>query len=74
MDTKPWYKSKVVWFNLAAAAAPVAAYLAANPAFLQAYMTPAHFVTYTGAVGVANVALRFITTVGITLFSSTSAP
>ena len=73
MDTKPWYKSKTIWFNLVASAAPVAAYLAANPAFVQAYMTPAHFLTYTGVVGALNVGLRCVTAVGINLFGASAS-
>lgn len=74
METKPIWKSKTFWVNVAVALAPLVAYLVANPAALQPYMTPAHFVTYTFALGVVNIGLRFLTTTGVTLFSSTAAP
>jgi len=69
MNPKPWYRSKTIWFNLVMTASPIVAYLAANPAFVQAHVTPAHFLTYSFIVGVGNIVLRILTTVGVSFGS-----
>lgn len=61
MKTKRWYKSKTVWLNVATAVAG-AGPLVANFTGLVEPFTYALLLT---AVGVANVALRFITTQGV---------
>ena len=67
METKPWYRSRTIWVNLAIALAPLVAYAVANPTFAQAHLTPAHFLTYSFVIGAVNVGLRAITASGITL-------
>lgn len=59
---KPWYLSKTIIFNLVAS---VVAFLAASLPQLQGLMTPKLFVLFSLGVGIANVALRLITTQAI---------
>lgn len=59
---KPWYTSKTIIFNLAAS---VIAFLAVSIEPLRPLMTPTVFTLFSLGVGIANVALRFITTQAI---------
>lgn len=58
---KPWYKSKTVWLNVATVVAGGGP-LVANFTGLVSPVTYAILLTF---IGLANVALRFITTKGI---------
>lgn len=59
---KPWYASKTIMFNLLAT---IVAFVAASLPQLQSIMSPQVYVLFSLAVGVVNVALRFITTEAI---------
>src|SRR5207248_2178126 len=72
METKPWYRSKLIWFNIAVATGPLVAYIVANPAFIQAHLTPPAFIAYSFAIGILNVILRVITATGISIFGGDS--
>lgn len=74
MPTKPWYRSKTMWFNLAVAAGPLVAYAVANPTVAQMNLTPTHFLTYSFLIGAVNVGLRTITSTGIGIFGSDTPP
>jgi hypothetical protein len=60
---KPWYQSKTIIFNLAATVAAFAV-TAIEP--LRALMSPTAYLIASTAVGLANVALRFITSQPLT--------
>ena len=59
---KPWYKSKVVWFN-AASAALVA--VEASIHVLQYAMGPSVYLVMVGIIAAGNVILRTMTTQGL---------
>jgi hypothetical protein len=59
---KPWYKSKTIIFNILSVAA---ASVASAVESLRAIMTPEHFALFGVVVGMINVALRVITTEGV---------
>lgn len=65
MESKPWYKSKTMWFNIATVAAAGAGFIAGNPTaflpFIPADWAPA----VLAGVGLVNVVLRAITTTGV---------
>lgn len=56
---KPWWQSKTVWLNFVAT---IVAGLTAFVPQLQPLMTTQNFALFSLGVGLANVALRFITT------------
>lgn len=59
---KPWYKSKVVWFN-AASAALVA--VEASIHVMQDVLGPSVYLAMVGVIAAGNVILRTMTTQGI---------
>lgn len=59
---KPWYKSKVVWFN-AASAALVA--VEASIHVMQDLLGPSAYLGMVGLVAAGNVILRTMTTQGL---------
>jgi hypothetical protein len=59
---KPWYKSKVVWFN-AASAALVA--IEASIHVMQELLGPSVYLAMVGVIAAGNVILRTMTTQGI---------
>ena len=59
---KPWYKSKVVWFN-AASAALVA--IEASIHVMQDILGPSVYLAMVGVIAAGNVILRTMTTQGI---------
>lgn len=59
---KPWYKSKVVWFN-AASAALVA--IEASLHVMQDLLGPSVYLAMVGVIAAGNVILRTVTTQGI---------
>ena len=61
LQTKKWYKSKTVWLNVATAVAG-ATPLIANFTGLVSPFTYALLLT---VVGIANIALRFLTVEGV---------
>jgi len=66
-ESKPWYKSKTVWFNVATVVAAGTGFIVGNPAAIlpfipEAWSAPAAL----AIVGLVNVVLRAITTTGIT--------
>ena len=66
---KPWWKSRTIWLNLLMTLAPIMGYAAESVGLLQQFMTPPKFAVYSMLVGFANVALRSITTQGVSLFA-----
>lgn len=61
--TKPWYKSKTVWFNILVA---VGTALEASLSVIQGYFDPRVYFALIGAVAGVNVVLRFISTTELT--------
>ena len=61
---KPWYESRTFWFNIAVLVVGAAPQLFPS---LQVQLSPAHYTAFVGLVGVANIVLRLITTVAVTL-------
>lgn len=62
MNSKPWYMSKMFWFNVLAFAAAVAV------SFGYTGQLPAEWEQYVGVfVAVINILLRFVTKTPITL-------
>lgn len=59
---KPWWQSKVIWFNLFVVGASLIT--TATPA-LEQYMSPESYGLLTSVVGVINAVLRFNTSRGI---------
>lgn len=59
---KPWYKSKVVWFN-AASAALVA--IEASIHVMQDLLGPSVYLAMVGVIAAGNVILRTMTTQGL---------
>jgi hypothetical protein len=59
---KPWYKSKVLWFN-AASAALVA--VEASIHVMQDILGPSAYLGMVGLVAAGNVILRTVTTQGL---------
>lgn len=59
---KPWYKSKVVWFN-AASAALVA--IEASIHVMQDLLGPSAYLAMVGVIAAGNVILRTMTTQGL---------
>jgi uncharacterized membrane protein HdeD (DUF308 family) len=60
---KPWYKSKTIWFNLSAGVVGV---VAASVQAFAPFMSATHLGLFSLVVAAANVALRVITTEGVT--------
>ena len=60
---KKWYKSKVLWFNVAVA---VGAAVEASLTLVQGYFDPRVFLALIGITSGINVVLRFMTTTGVT--------
>lgn len=67
---KPWYKSKTIWLNAAAAALVV---VETNFHLLQGSVPPVIYVAAVGTLAFANVLLRAVTTTGITLKGAANA-
>jgi hypothetical protein len=59
---KKWYKSKVLWFNVAVA---VGAAVEASLTLVQGYFDPRVFLALIGLTAGINVILRFLTTTGV---------
>lgn len=66
-ETKPWYKSKTVWFNVLTAAGAAAGGVVGLLPTLQPLLTPASYAVTVFVIGVVNVGLRAVTKHGITL-------
>jgi hypothetical protein len=60
---KKWYKSKVLWFNVAVA---IGAAIEASLTLVQGYFDPRVFLGIIGLTAGINVILRFLTTSGVT--------
>jgi len=61
---KPWYKSKTIWFNTVMAALTV---VASSLDMFQSSLSPTTYAAISMFVGVANVALRTISTANLTM-------
>jgi hypothetical protein len=59
---KKWYKSKVLWFNVAVA---IGAAIEASLTLVQGYFDPRVFLAIIGLTAGVNVVLRFLTTSGV---------
>jgi hypothetical protein len=59
---KKWYKSNVLWFNVAVA---VGAAIEASLTLVQGYFDPRVFLALIGLTAGINVVLRFLTTTGV---------
>ena len=59
---KKWYKSRVLWFNVAVA---VGAAIEASLTLVQGYFDPRVFLALIGLTAGINVILRFLTTTGV---------
>lgn len=62
-STKPWYKSKLVWFNILVAVSTAAE---ASLHVIADNFTPNTYFGLILAISAVNVALRFATSVGVT--------
>jgi hypothetical protein len=60
---KKWYKSKVLWFNVAVA---IGAAVEASLTLVQGYFDPRVFLGIIGLTAGINVVLRFLTTSKVT--------
>lgn len=60
---KKWYKSKVLWFNVAVA---IGAAIEASLTLIQGYFDPRIFLGIMGLTAGVNVILRFLTTTAVT--------
>ena len=60
---KKWYKSKVLWFNVAVA---IGAAIEASLTLVQGYFDPRVFLGIIGLTAGINVILRLLTTSGVT--------
>ena len=60
---KKWYKSRVLWFNVAVA---VGAAIEASLTLVQGYFDPRVFLALIGLTAGVNVVLRFMTTTSVT--------
>ena len=60
---KKWYKSKVLWFNVAVA---IGAAVEASLTLVQGYFDPRVFLALIGLTAGVNVVLRFMTTTSVT--------
>ena len=60
---KKWYKSKVLWFNVAVA---IGAAIEASLTLIQGYFDPRIFLGIMGLTAGINVILRFLTTTAVT--------
>jgi len=65
MDTKPWYKSKTMWFNIATVVAAGTAFVSSNPAAFLPFLPEQSAPVILAVVGVINVMLRAVTTTGV---------
>jgi hypothetical protein len=59
---KKWYKSKVLWFNVAVA---IGTAVEASLTLVQGYFDPRVFLALIGLTAGVNVVLRFLTTTGV---------
>lgn len=59
---KKWYKSKVLWFNVAVA---IGAAIESSLSLIQGYFDPRVFLALIGLTAGVNVVLRFLTTTGV---------
>jgi len=59
---KKWYKSKVLWFNVAVA---IGAAIETSLTLVQGYFDPRVFLGIIGLTAGVNVVLRFLTTTGV---------
>lgn len=59
---KKWYKSKVLWFNVAVA---IGAAIETSLTLVQGYFDPRVFLGIIGLTAGINVVLRFLTTTGV---------
>jgi hypothetical protein len=59
---KKWYKSKVLWFNVAVA---IGAAVESSLTLVQGYFDPRVFLALIGLTAGINVILRFLTTTGV---------
>jgi len=57
MDTKPWYKSKLIWANILAVVIAVLSYLGAFPGLIPPEFGPG----FLAAIGALNIVLRVLT-------------
>ena len=62
MDTKPWWKSRTIWFNVASAALVA---VEASLSVLQDALGPYAYVVVVGVVAGGNVILRTLTVQGV---------
>lgn len=63
--TKPWYKSKTIWFNILTIGGAVAAGVVGVVPTLQPLLSPEAYSITLFVVGMVNVVLRAITTEGL---------
>lgn len=66
-NCKPWYKSKMMWFNILTTLGAVAGGVVGVLPTLQPLLTPTSYAVTMFVVGVVNVSLRAVTKHGITL-------
>jgi hypothetical protein len=60
---KKWYKSRVLWFNVAVA---IGAAVESSLSMIQGYFDPRVFLALIGLTAGVNVVLRFMTTTSVT--------
>lgn len=62
-NTKPWYKSKTIWFNIFVA---VGTAVEASLSLIEGYFDPRVFLAIIAGVAGVNAVLRIISSQGIT--------
>lgn len=66
MESKPWYKSKMMWFNILTTMGAVAGGVVGLIPTLQPLLTPTTYAITVFIISVVNVGLRAVTKHGIT--------
>jgi len=67
MESKPWYKSKTIWFNGLTSAAMVISGVQGLLPMIEVEMTPTVYNYLLFTMGTVNIALRAVTKNGISV-------
>ena len=65
-SSKPWYKSKTLWFNFGTIASAIGIAIEASLTLVQGYFDPRVFLGLIAFVAGVNAVLRIISSTGLT--------